>query len=162
MKNLEYKKLEESHEEELIAVWGDVDVIKYTNIKSPCSRDEIKKRMNRFKDSDIFVVTDNNEFIGIIGCPCVNKEKCEYGVFYQFKKSAWGRGYATESVKWLINYMKNKYLKVILYADVVVNNIASEKILKKFGFVFMGAEENAFNCEGIEMTINNYKLELEK
>lgn len=93
--------------------------------------------------------------IGIIGCPCVDQEKRQYGLFYQFCKSSWGQGYATESTAWLLDFMREKYPGITLFADVVVDNIASEKILKRFGFELISQEE--FNRCGVKFKVNKYR-----
>ena len=58
--------------------------------------------------------------------------------------------------------MKNKYSNLILYADVVSNNIASDKILKSLGFKWLSDDENGFEGDGCKMNIKNYKLVLQK
>lgn len=128
---MNYLILEQCYLNEMKEIWCDKDVIKYTNIKTPCTSDEIKQKIDIFRSQDVFIVENNSQVIGIIGCPCIDKAKSEYGLFYQFKKSQWGKGYATAAVKWLIEYMKNKYCHMTLFADVVSSNTASEKILNK-------------------------------
>jgi ribosomal-protein-alanine N-acetyltransferase len=54
-------------------------------------------------------------------------------------------------------FYEKKYGEVTFFADVVVNNIASEKILRHFGFELI-SEENGFGRNGIKMKIHNYKL----
>lgn len=158
MLNLQYEPLNESHINDLVPIWSDEDVIRYTNIKKPCSLEEISERINRLKVFDVFIVRSNNDVVGIIGCPCIDKLKSQYGLFYQFKKSAWGQGFASQSTEWLLKYMRKKYSKVTLYADVVVDNIASEKILIYSGFVYINEEKNGFERDGRKITIRNYKL----
>ncbi len=157
MKELKYETLKESHANDLSSIWADKDVIQYTNIKKPCTLIEIIERIKVLKDFDVFVVSNENGLIGIIGCPCVDKEKSQYGVFYQFCKSSWGKGYATQATEWLLNFMREKYDKITFFADVVVNNVASEKILRHFGFEFI-SEEDGFERNGMKMKIHNYRL----
>ena len=157
MKELKYETLKESHANDLSSIWADEDVIQYTNIKKPCTLIEIIERIKVLKDFDVFVVSNENGLIGIIGCPCVDKEKSQYGVFYQFCKSSWGKGYATQATEWLLNFMREKYDKITFFADVVVNNVASEKILRHFGFEFI-SEEDGFERNGMKMKIHNYRL----
>ena len=52
--------------------------------------------------------------------------------------------------------MKQKYKIATLYADVVVDNVASEKILKKFGFEQIS--EELIERDGIKLKVHNYKL----
>lgn len=86
-----FDKLSYSWEEDLTSIWSDSEVLKYTNINSPLSHEEIHKRVERFKTHDVFAVFEDKKLIGVIGCPAINKEKHEFGIFYQFKKSSWGK-----------------------------------------------------------------------
>lgn len=156
-KKLEYLLLDESFAYDLLRIWSDEDVIRYTNIKEPCTLDIIMDRIKRLRDYDIFVVNNEGGTIGIIGCPCIDKSKKEYGLFYQFCKSSWGQGYATMAIEWLLSYMKRKYTDVTIFADVVVDNVASEKILKRYGFKFIG-HGDIFERDGIKMKIHSYRL----
>lgn len=160
--NLEYEKISDNYDNDLLEIWSDEEVIKYTNIKSKCILEDTNKRIERFKEHDVFAVIHNKKAIGVIGCPCVNKDKKEFGIFYQFNKDVWGRGIATESVRWLVNYMKNKYINFTIYADVVSDNIASVKILNSFGFTWLIDNVDGFTRNNKKMTIKNYILIIEK
>lgn len=156
--NLKYEVLDEIHATDLISIWSDEHVIRYTNIEVPCSLNEITERINFLKLFDVFIVRYKGDVIGVIGCPCIDKSQWQYGVFYQFKQTIWGQGCATQATKWLLNYMKKKYTNATFYADVVTENVASEKILKHFGFELISQEESSFERNGIKMTIRNYRL----
>lgn len=157
MDELKYKPLDDIIAEELLNIWSDEDVIKYTNIKKSCTLAEIKDRINALKDFDVFIVSNKDGVIGIIGCPCIDKEKLQFGLFYQFCKSSWGKGYAIKSTKWLLEFMREKYDEITIFADVVQDNVASEKILRYFGFKFI-SEEDCFERNGVKMKIHNYIL----
>jgi ribosomal-protein-alanine N-acetyltransferase len=156
MSQLKYEPLNDSHANSLLSIWSDEEVILYTNIKSPCTLEEIRDRIKALEAFDVFIVRKEDVVIGIIGCPCINQEKLQYGLFYQFCKSSWGQGHATESTAWLLNFMREKYQEITLFADAVVDNIASEKILKHFGFELISEEE--FNRSGVKSIVNNYRL----
>ncbi|MGL4453186.1 MAG: GNAT family N-acetyltransferase [Sarcina sp.] len=157
MSELKYVPLEGGFAEDLLSIWADKDVIKYTNIKEPCTLQDIKNRIDILKNFDVFIVSTEDRGIGITGCPCIDKEKSHFGLFYQFCKSSWGKGYATESTKWLLEFMREKYGEITIFADVVHDNIASEKILRYFGFKFI-SEEEYFERDGVKMKIHNYIL----
>lgn len=156
MNELKYEELNESHAKALFSIWSDEDVIRFTNIKEPCTLQETYERIRVLKPFDVFTVRNMDEIIGIIGCPCINKTKSQYGVFYQFKKSSWGKGYATKATEWLLRYMRGKYDDVTFFADVVVDNVASEKILQHFGFECI-SEKDEFERNGIKLKIHTYR-----
>lgn len=157
MGELKYQPLDDTFAEALLNIWSDEEVIKYTNIKKSCTLSEIKDRINTLKDFDVFIVSNKDGVIGIIGCPYIDKEKLQFGLFYQFCKSSWGKGYATKSTKWLLEFMREKYDEITLFADVVQDNVASEKILRYFGFKFI-SKEDCFERNGVKMKIHNYRL----
>lgn len=115
MCGLRYQALDDCHAEGLINIWADEDVIRYTNMKLPCTLEDVKSRIEIFKPLDTFVVIQNSELIGIIGCLPINKEKLQYGLFYQFCKSSWGQGNASVATTWLLKYIQQKYSNVTLF-----------------------------------------------
>lgn len=156
-KDLKYEPLEDSHASDLLPIWGDQDVIRYTSIKAPCTIEEIKDRIYILKEWDVFIVRSEGHVIGISGCPAMDREKRQFGIFYQFRKSSWGQGYATKAAGWLLDYMQSQYKECTIWADVIVGNIASEKILKHYGFAVVGEEVS--KCNVIEALIRKFRLE---
>ncbi|MFV0516593.1 MAG: GNAT family N-acetyltransferase [Aminipila sp.] len=156
MDELKYQVLDYCHQEGLLGIWTDPDVIRYTNMRIPCTVADVKQRIAIFKDLDVFAVIKQERLIGIIGCPPINKATLQFGLFYQFSKSSWGKGNASIATKWLIDYMKQKYKDVILFADVVVENVASEKVLQKLGFHQIS--EETIQRDGKILKVHNYKL----
>lgn len=154
MSDLTYQPLNDFHLDSLLPIWSDEEVIKFTNIQSPCTLEDVHSRIKRLKIFDVFVVLENENVIGIIGCPCINKETCEYGIFYQFRQSVWGKGVATTAVEWLLQFMEHKYPNARLFADVVADNIPSEKILNRVGFHMVSEESVERN--GITLKVHNY------
>ncbi len=156
MRELEYKNLDFSYADGLLNIWADADAVQYTNMQLPCTIDDVKKRIEAFKSFDVFAVMQNEEVIGVIGCPPIRRENLQFGLFYQFRKSSWGQGNATIAAKWLLDYMKRKYKTVTLFADVIVDNAASEKILQKLGFEQFSQEW--IQRDGVSLTVHNYRL----
>lgn len=159
MDGLTYEKLDRKHSKDLAAVWSDEEVIRYTNIKEPCTLEEIKERIERLMPFDIYCCFDKGEFIGILGCPPISREKGKYGVFYQLKKAAWGKGHGKQVAAWLIQTMRAQYGNLTFYADVVTLNVASEKILQHLGFKLTFEEKDTFERDGKKMTIHHYLLD---
>ena len=67
---------------------------------------------------------------------------------YELAPEFWGKGYATEAIHKIISAAYNDELQIHvnrIEASVVPGNIASEKVLKKNGFIFEGRlREKAF------------------
>lgn len=157
MEKLIYEPLGIRHANALAAIWSDEAVIRFTNIRKPCTSAEILEKIQIFQAFDTFAVCCGENLIGVIGCPLVNQTKAEYGVFYQFCKSSWGRGYGTRAVEWLLGYMRKKYGNITFSADVAAENVASEKILRRLGFQFVSEEESLL-CDGVKMKVHKYCL----
>jgi len=59
-------------------------------------------------------------------------------VGYFLKRSAWGQGYATEVCKRILQFAFQEASLDKVVASVDANNIASQNILEKSGFVYLG------------------------
>lgn len=157
MHNLEYEPLGQIHSPHLLDLWGDSDVIRFTNIKAPCTFEQVKDRVTVLSSSPVFAVYTEGQIAGVVGCLCVDENIPEYGFFYHFKKAFWNQGIATQAAGWLLDDMKEKAPSAVFCSDVVANNVASEKILNRLGFEFVSQEENAFECDGATMTVRHYQ-----
>ena len=101
------------------------------------------------------------EMIGWAGLKYMNEETNGhidfYDVGYRFRPEFWGKGYATEATNAWIDYAK-KYLNIqTLYASAHIENIASQNVLKKCGFI----EKGEYNFEMYGEHLACYWLELE-
>ncbi|MGL4799745.1 MAG: GNAT family N-acetyltransferase [Cellulosilyticaceae bacterium] len=152
----EYEVLNASHIPDLVPIWGDPDVIRYTSIKEPCSLDEIRKRIVYLWSFDVFAVRLKGEVIGIIGCPSLDSERNAYGIFYQFKKAVWHKGYGTHCVHWLLKYMQKTHPSATIYGDVLTRNPASERILKRLGFTLHSEEWYGTSSNGLPIAKRRY------
>jgi len=102
------------------------------------------------------------EMIGWAGLKYMNEEtnghKDFYDVGYRFRPEFWGKGYATEATNAWIDYAK-KYLNIqTLYASAHIENIASQNVLKKCGFIEKG--EYNFEMYGEDLACHWLELEL--
>ena len=78
-----------------------------------------------------------NEFIGWAGLKYekeVRKEMNYYDLGYRLKRKFWGKGFATEAAIESLSYGFVTLGLHEIYAGAHVNNIASNKILRKVGF----------------------------
>ena len=92
----------------------------------------ISKYKNQKNDFWIYAIKRklSNDFIGTL---VLVKDGVDDEIGYRFLEKCWGNGYATEICKGLISYCKTIGIpKIVGY--VVNENIASEKILKRFNF----------------------------
>ncbi|MDD6795300.1 MAG: GNAT family N-acetyltransferase [Clostridiaceae bacterium] len=164
-KRLELIPLELRHAEELMKIWGDYDVIKYTNNDLLKSKEECVRKLttwiNNGKDNAgpcKFAVLLHNKLIGLAGFPVIDNENFKCGFFYQIAKEYWGQGYGYETAKALSDFMTSQHKKGIFLAGVVKGNVASEKILRKLGYKEISVDKNGFNKNGIIGDVINFQL----
>jgi ribosomal-protein-alanine N-acetyltransferase len=151
---LELVPFDTKYAQDLLELWGDKDVIKYTYTPQLNTIDEcknyieyrIKKTDKEFTDS--FVIMHDNKAIGMIGCPTVDKETEVFGFYYKLTKKNWGYGYATEAASAVKNYLLNKYPAAIKKAEAVSINHASIKVLQKIGLKQTSIQKNGFTRNG--------------
>lgn len=95
----------------------------------------------------------NNEFIGWCGLKYI-ADKDEIDLGYRLKKSAWGKGYATEAAKHTLHHGFNKLNLDLIVGKAHTQNTASINILKKIGMRFK-REEIEDDCPIIVYTACN-------
>ena len=82
---------------------------------------------------------DTDEFIGWCGLKYI-ADNNEVDLGYRFFKQHWGKGYATESAKAVLDYgINTMHLKNIV-AQAAKANTASLNVIKKLGFVYLKEE----------------------
>ena len=71
-------------------LWSDPAVIRYTSIRTPCTREAAAERLSNLSGRPtVFAVLHAGKFCGVAGCLPVEGET--FGLFYQLP-SYWGRG----------------------------------------------------------------------
>lgn len=109
-------------------------------------------------------VKDTHELIGTIDVP--SKKFLKYGTYvigYVYKKSAWGKGYGTEALKAVIKYLFEEVGAETIYADYMVNNPASGKVMKKAGMTFEGTLRSRITDKnGVRNDLGYYSITKEE
>lgn len=155
MDKLTLEPLTAAHGAELLALWQDEAVVRYTNMALPCTPEEAERRADTLARFDTFVLRQEGELVGIAGCPEVDRAARRFGVFYQLRPAFWGRGLGMQAVGQLLDFMAEKYGEVQLLAEVITKNTASEKILQHFQFTPCGEEPLERN--GKHYTVRRYQ-----
>lgn len=155
---MKMEPLDMSHAGDIALIWQDKAVTRFTNVPYPCTQEEALRRVSILQQHDCFAVRLNDEVIAVIGCIALPDAKNSFGIFYHFKKSAWGKGLATEAARWFIGVVKGKCPDAEFIADVVSANAASVKILERLGFKRVSLEKDVFLREDERYDVLNYKL----
>lgn len=94
------------------------------------------------------VLKETDEFIGWSGIKfitsLINNHQNFYEIGYRFNEKYWGKGFATESGKALIDYSFNVMKVEALYAYAHEGNENSRNVLEKLGLKYI----NSFEYEG--------------
>ncbi|WP_163937287.1 GNAT family N-acetyltransferase [Paraferrimonas sp. SM1919] len=76
----------------------------------------------------------DNKVIGFCGIKFETEINAN-DIGYRLLPEYWGKGLATEAVAALLEYVQNQLTISQLVAEVDMNNIASQKVLQKLGFI---------------------------
>lgn len=88
------------------------------------------------KKDNLFCIAVNNEAIGGIGIHPQQNVRCKNAeIGYWLAESFWGNGIISTAIPKIITYGFEKFDINRIYATVFGNNIASQKVLEKCGFV---------------------------
>ena len=92
---------------------------------------------------------ENNRYIGNCGLVAVSKNHGNAEVGYFIDPSQWGKGYATEACKKIIDYGFQDHQLNRIYSRCMVRNIASRKVMEKSGMVWEGRHRQEFLKDGV-------------
>ena len=121
---------------------SDPDVMKYTALL-PLSWEEAKNRVESLAmkqantSPHAFVITlgESEKLIGNCRLARDNDEPTTGDMAYFLNRNYWGRGYATEAVRALIDYGFDRFDFKSIYAICVPENEASRRVMEKAGMV---------------------------
>jgi len=133
--------------EVLSEINSDPEVMEYfPSILSEKETEDLLKRLIRHYDEKGYTyyaveTLEIGELIGFIGlayqtfktefCPAID-------IGWRLKKSAWGKGYATEGAKRCLEYAFNELKINKIFSICVIENKKSENVMKKIGMIKKG------------------------
>ena len=104
---------------------------------------------NRFPYVLAIIEKASGNLIGDTGVNPVKGNKNEVEIGYSICKSYTGKGYATEAVEAMSNYIAEKFDPKALYGRVLNGNHASVRVLEKAGYTYINeelcAEDDPYN-----------------
>lgn len=137
---------------------ADPDVIKYTGdppFESPHEAQQFLIDYADYKKHGFgrwaVVEKESDQFIG--WCGLKRHEDGMVDVGFRFYKEQWGKGYATESAKEVLNYGFTSLKLAEIIGRAARENVASIRVLEKLGFTYWKKAP----CHGIE-DAHYYKL----
>ena len=157
---LSIRKLKTSDINPFHEMQGNINVMKYTDGTANTYEEDVidLKRVIDFynKPNNEFWVwaverKADKAFLGTIALIKDDENNDEIG--YRFLEKYWNNGYAFEAMLGLITFCKQMGLKEIV-AEVIIENKASEHIIKKAGFQFV----KEYICDDLKLLERKYKL----
>lgn len=130
----------------LFKIWSDPDVTKFMNVSNFTDEtqaqemirilDELSQENKAIRFS--IIELESNEIIGTCGYNFLDFENQKAEIGYDIAKSFWGRGYASEAIRTLLEYGFSSLNMNRIEAKVEPENVNSIKLLQNLNFTFEG------------------------
>lgn len=146
---------------DLLLVYGDENAMKWVEDGKPITQEECIKWLEVTKKNyyiygyglSAIVERSQGEVIGFCGLVHPGGQK-QTEIKYAFKRSYWGQGLATETVKSMLLYGSHTFNLNYIIATVARENIASQKVLIKSG---MNLVETIINSDSSETLVFGWR-----
>lgn len=137
-------------------LWGDEKVTHFIAKDGQLSKRQVLQRLaleiESQKDFGFqywpLFLKETEEFVGCCGLHAYDLENRIAELGFHLVPSAWGKGFAEEAARGVINYAATQTDLTALFAGHHPENQASEKLLKKLGFQFQS--KNYYEPTGLE------------
>ncbi len=164
---LTLRRLNQGDAQALFTLCTDEDILKYLAGISPytdisMAYSYLEKLEQKYKTNNYFdwaiCLKDSDMMIGRITSYAVDEDKRMIDIAWQMNKEYRSKGYMTEAVKEVIKQLsKLGFERIEAFAD--VDNIASNKVIKKCGFEFEGTlRKYDLNRQGKLYDANMYAI----
>ncbi|WP_236642166.1 MULTISPECIES: GNAT family N-acetyltransferase [unclassified Paenibacillus] len=130
------------------ALWGDHEVTKWISSKGFLSEDEVEARLTqeikRQEEAEVqywpLFEKESGVFVGCCGLRPYSPEENIYELGFHLTRDYWGKGYAMEAARAVIDYAFEELKVKALFAGHHPDNEASRHMLSKLGFEYVGDE----------------------
>ncbi len=96
-----------------------------------------------------FVLKDTENLIGS-GALIFNNEKNCYELGYNLMQSQWGKGFASEASRKILDFAKNNLNETKIYCCHAIENTKSQNVIEKLGFKYA--------CDGFYQKFDGTKI----
>lgn len=139
-----FRLMEPGDADALFDIWGDPETMRFCG--GVTKRERIKQiieydleQYDKYGNAVFALASkENGILIGICGGKLDEDDPLRVEIIIHLSKAAWGKGYATEAVKAYIGWLKQTGKAAYVYGSVHPDNIASQNMMKKCGFVHNG------------------------
>jgi|TARA_B100001245_G_C22620144_1_gene306004 RimJ/RimL family protein N-acetyltransferase len=125
----------------IVSQIGDWEVVKWlAMVPYPYTYNDCESYLKESNNNELALnIFLDNQLIGGVGLHLHNDNYYELG--YWLGKDYWGKGYATESSKYLLEYALGKLDSPKIKSGYFIDNLPSGNVLKKLGFKEVGIEK---------------------
>ena len=165
------RRLTEDDADNLVELDGDSEVMRFINGGRPTPREEIENDVlpaflryyERFAGYGFWAAEEKTaaRFVGWFHLrPAPESPPGEVELGYRLRRSAWGKGYATEGSRALIEKAFAELGVERVFATTMVVNVASRRVMEKAGLRFVRIFHQAwpYRIEGDEKGDAEYAL----
>lgn len=92
--------------------------------------------------------SDESDIVGMIGCHWAAREHLCMELGYWIAEPYWGRGYAGEAARSLLDWVFANYTVQRVQAHCIVENTGSSRVMEKLGMTPEGIRRSAINRHG--------------
>jgi len=163
---LTFESLNPAMANRMYEIWGNDEVIKYTNFAKATDRDEcagwITRLIELHNNGELrlgpYTILREGTIIGLVGCQIQNRRLGECELWYLLDKPFWGQGYCFEAAHWAVgNAFADERVRLI-WAEAVPENTASWKILEKLGMTREGRLRSRFRRDDMYWDLFKYSI----
>lgn len=163
MEKVKLELLDIKYSKELLKLWGNENIMKYTYLDTLDNVEQVSYRINFWLKEHTsksfpnnFVVMIGEEVVGVAGFPIIKKNPFCCGMYYQIMEEHQGKGIATEVVRQMLDLIYGRYQEARIFASCISFNEASKKVLLKNGFMYKGVKKNDFERDGVGYDVEKY------
>jgi [ribosomal protein S5]-alanine N-acetyltransferase len=137
------REIKDEDIEMLFSLRSDPEVMKYVDKPLAKTQEDVMPLFSQMREdvknnkgiSWIIALKENHEMIGHIGFWRIDKENHRGEIGYMLRKKYFGKGLATEAIKAVVLHGFNNIKFHSVEANINPDNIASQKVLEKTGFI---------------------------
>jgi len=117
------------------------------------SKASIEKALRRYEEGNCYrfciALKETNELIGIIEPLRFAETSGSCSFAYMLAQEFWGRGYGTEALTAVLDFLFTRMEIERVEADHMAENAASGAVMRKAGMVYLGTEPGKYEKDGV-------------
>ena len=147
-------------------IGGSEEVTKYMLFQTHGDISEtvasIEKALRRYEAGKNYrfgiALRETDELIGMIEPLRFEEETSTCSFAYMLGKEFWGKGYGTEALNAVMDFLFNKMEMERVEADHMAENIGSGAVMRKVGMVYTGCIPGKYEKNGILYDAHQYEI----